>query len=119
MKQSCARSTHSSFISRTTTGNRGLGDAKFEKHRVRFLLRDERTLKVGRNFNVVEFRANWHLKPSVGSEKGWVWLAARWSDGEPKHVRLAWELDTKELALRFNVALEDAEVLNKPALGIG
>ena len=96
---------------------RGLGDAKLLKHKktgkVRFMLRQEKTMKIVGNFYVVDVASYCELKPNAGSEKSWVWLASDCSDGEPKAEQLALKFATKELALKFKDAFEEAKVLNR------
>ena len=101
---------------------RGLGDAKLLKHKktgkVRFMLRQEKTMKIVGNFYVVDVAPYCELKPNAGSEKSWVWLASDCSDGEPKAEQLALRFASKELAVKFKDAFEEAKVLNKGCQGV-
>merc|ERR1719311_687574 len=56
---------------------RGLGESKLLKHKengkIRFMLRQEKTLKIVANHYVVDHPPYCELRPNAGSDKIWVW----------------------------------------------
>eukprot|EP00927_Polykrikos_kofoidii_P064233 TRINITY_DN5932_c0_g1_i10.p1 TRINITY_DN5932_c0_g1~~TRINITY_DN5932_c0_g1_i10.p1 ORF type:complete len:531 (-),score=99.17 TRINITY_DN5932_c0_g1_i10:359-1789(-) len=93
---------------------RGLGDAKLLKHRetgkVRFFMRQEKTLKVVGNHYVIEHAPYCDLQPNMGSDKCWVWSAQDCSDGDVKTERVALKFGNAELAMEFKEAFERAKI---------
>jgi Ran-binding protein 1 len=80
------------------TGNktwreRGIGEARILRHnehqRIRFLMRQEKTMKVIAN-HALDPRIK--LEPNAGSDRSWVWSAYDFAEGE---------LEEKVFALRF------------------
>eukprot|EP00920_Eleutheroschizon_duboscqi_P036121 GHVT01087348.1.p1 GENE.GHVT01087348.1~~GHVT01087348.1.p1 ORF type:complete len:255 (+),score=69.64 GHVT01087348.1:529-1293(+) len=69
---------------------RGIGIAKLLKHtgtgKIRFLLRQEKTLKIVANHYVFASGVYCSLKPNVGSEKIWVWTVMDSAD-EPRQLQ--------------------------------
>eukprot|EP00475_Leptophrys_vorax_P025867 TRINITY_DN3620_c0_g1_i1.p1 TRINITY_DN3620_c0_g1~~TRINITY_DN3620_c0_g1_i1.p1 ORF type:complete len:187 (+),score=74.04 TRINITY_DN3620_c0_g1_i1:152-712(+) len=93
---------------------RGLGEAKFLQHKenkiVRFLMRQEKTLKVVGNHIVnpsVTLRAN------AGSDTSWVWAAQDFSEGELALETFAIRFKTPEIAEEFKAKYEEVSALNK------
>jgi len=95
------------------TGNktwreRGIGEARILRHRehqrIRFLMRQEKTMKVIAN-HALDPRIT--LEPNAGSDRSWVWSAYDFADGE---------LEEKVFALRFansDIATEFKETYEK------
>mmetsp|Transcript_15538 Transcript_15538/g.25526 ORF Transcript_15538/g.25526 Transcript_15538/m.25526 type:complete len:171 (-) Transcript_15538:243-755(-) len=95
------------------TGNktwreRGIGEARILRHRehqrIRFLMRQEKTMKVIAN-HALDPRIR--LEPNAGSDRSWVWSAYDFAEGE---------LEEKVFALRFansDVATEFKETYEK------
>ena len=88
------------------TGNktwkeRGIGDARILRHRehqrLRFLMRQEKTMKVIAN-HALDPRIQ--LEPNAGSDRSWVWSCYDFAEGE---------LEEKVFALRFS----NSEVANE------
>lgn len=95
---------------------RGLGEAKLLKDeatgRVRFLLRQEKTLKVAANHFVVDHDPYCDLRLNADSKKTWCWLAQDWSEGELVVERFALKFGSEELAEKFKEAFIDAKAQN-------
>ena len=83
-----------------------------ENGKVRFVLRQEKTMKVVCNFYVVSYDPYCNLKPKAGSDKTWVFTAQDYSDDAPKFDQFALKLPNSELAMAFKDAFEKAKVLN-------
>jgi len=92
---------------------RGLGEAKLLRHRqtgrVRFVLRQEKTMKITANHYVIDVPPYCDLQPNAGSEKCWVWTAQDFSDGELQVEQFALKFGTPELATKFQTAFEQAK----------
>eukprot|EP00929_Paragymnodinium_shiwhaense_P022607 TRINITY_DN143_c0_g2_i1.p1 TRINITY_DN143_c0_g2~~TRINITY_DN143_c0_g2_i1.p1 ORF type:complete len:2603 (-),score=942.64 TRINITY_DN143_c0_g2_i1:139-7947(-) len=99
---------------------RGLGDAKLLKHKatgkVRFFMRQEKTMKIVGNHYVIDVPPYCDLQPNAGSEKCWVWSAQDCAEGDVEVERLALKFGTPELAKAFQAAFDEAKVANA-ALG--
>lgn len=98
---------------------RGIGDAKLLKHRVtgkvRFILRQERTMKVVANHYVISHETYCKLVPNADSDKIWVWTALDCSDGPCEAERFALKFANPELASAFKAMFEMAKTLNTAA----
>lgn len=96
---------------------RGLGESKLLKHKttgkIRFLLRQEKTLKVVANHYVLETEALCKLKPNIGSDKIWVWTANNTYDDETKVEQMALKFGQIEQAKLFKEKFEEAAKINK------
>eukprot|EP00746_Dinoflagellata_sp_MGD_P003416 gnl/MRDRNA2_/MRDRNA2_106638_c0_seq1.p1 gnl/MRDRNA2_/MRDRNA2_106638_c0~~gnl/MRDRNA2_/MRDRNA2_106638_c0_seq1.p1 ORF type:complete len:1475 (+),score=417.25 gnl/MRDRNA2_/MRDRNA2_106638_c0_seq1:99-4523(+) len=95
---------------------RGLGDSKLLKHKttgqVRFLFRQDKTLKVVANFYVIDAAPYCELSPNAGSEKCWVWCAQDYSEGELQVEQFALKFSNAELAQAFKKAFDEAKAQN-------
>ncbi|KAK1442831.1 ran binding protein [Babesia gibsoni] len=102
---------------------RGLGESKLLKHKVtgkiRFLLRQEKTLKVVANHYVLETESLCKLKPNIGSDKIWVWTASNTYDDETKVEQLALKFGQIEQAKLFKEKFEEAAKINREILEKG
>ncbi|GIX64331.1 ran binding family protein 1, putative [Babesia caballi] len=96
---------------------RGLGESKLLKHKttgkIRFLLRQEKTLKVVANHYVLETESLCKLRPNIGSDKIWVWTANNTYDDETKVEQLALKFGQIEHASLFKEKFEEAAKINK------
>jgi len=92
---------------------RGTGEAKILKHRetgkIRFLLRQERTMKISANFFIIDQLPYCDLRPNTGSSKCWVWTAQDCSDGEIVVEQFALKFGTPELASQFEEEFNKAK----------
>ncbi|XP_056436371.1 E3 SUMO-protein ligase RanBP2-like [Gadus chalcogrammus] len=91
---------------------RGLGVLKFLKNaangRLRVLMRREQVLKVCANHWIT---TTMNLKPLIGSDKAWMWLANDFSDGDARLEQLAAKFKTPELASEFKQKFEECQRL--------
>uniref|UniRef100_A0A8C5BH30 RAN binding protein 2 n=1 Tax=Gadus morhua TaxID=8049 RepID=A0A8C5BH30_GADMO len=91
---------------------RGLGVLKFLKNaangRLRVLMRREQVLKVCANHWIT---TTMNLKPLIGSDKAWMWLANDFSDGYARLEQLAAKFKTPELASEFKQKFEECQIL--------
>jgi len=99
---------------------RGLGEAKLLKNkangRIRFLLRQEKTLKVVANHFVVDHDPYCDLRPNSDSQKILCWCAQDWSEGEMAVERFALKFGTEDFAKKFHEAFNDAKVQNSAVM---
>ncbi|KAJ7904243.1 RanBP1 domain-containing protein [Mycena olivaceomarginata] len=89
---------------------RGTGDVRLlahkETHKVRLVMRRDKTLKVCANHVI---SSDMRLQPNIGSDRSWVWkVAADYSESPPT---------AETLAIRF--ANSDSEWLNSSPLFLG
>jgi len=89
---------------------RGLGDVRLmqhkETHKIRILMRQEKTLKVRLNHYVVP---GLELNEMPGSDTAWMWNCPMdYADEEPQPEIFAIRFKTHEFALSFKEAFEDA-----------
>eukprot|EP00386_Alphamonas_edax_P009736 GDKI01031888.1.p2 GENE.GDKI01031888.1~~GDKI01031888.1.p2 ORF type:complete len:223 (-),score=96.23 GDKI01031888.1:233-847(-) len=100
---------------------RGVGDAKLLKHKetgkIRFLLRQEKTLKVVANHYVVARDPYCKLTPNAGSEKIWVWSVPDFAEGELKVEQFALKFGQADQAKIFKEQFEAACVENTKVFG--
>lgn len=98
---------------------KGAGEVKLLQHsatgEVRFLMKQEKTLKVLAVFYVVEHERHCELRPNGGSDKCWAWTAEDYSDGVAITEQFALKLPTSESAVKFVEAFDKAKELNKVA----
>ncbi|GBE61495.1 ran binding protein [Babesia ovata] len=96
---------------------RGLGESKLLRHKktgkIRFLLRQEKTLKVVANHYVLETESLCKLRPNIGSDKIWVWTANNTYDDESKVEQMALKFGQIEHAKLFKEKFEEAAKINK------
>eukprot|EP00747_Dinoflagellata_sp_TGD_P072291 gnl/TRDRNA2_/TRDRNA2_157421_c0_seq2.p1 gnl/TRDRNA2_/TRDRNA2_157421_c0~~gnl/TRDRNA2_/TRDRNA2_157421_c0_seq2.p1 ORF type:complete len:259 (+),score=55.80 gnl/TRDRNA2_/TRDRNA2_157421_c0_seq2:49-825(+) len=101
---------------------RGLGDARLLKHktteRVRFLFRQEKTLKIVANFYVIDSAGCCELKPHLGNDKCWFWQALDYSEEEYIVEKFALRFGSPEKAQEFKAAFIEAREQNTK-LGLG
>ena len=88
---------------------RGVGEIKLLRHptsgRGRVLMRREQIKKLCANHNIT---AGMELKPSVGSDRSWVWYtSADFADGEARPEKLAVKFKTPEIAEKFKDVFND------------
>jgi len=99
---------------------RGLGDSKLlkdkETGRVRYLLRQEKTLKVVSNHYVIDTSPYCELRANCGSDKAWVWTAQDYADGKMEVERFCLKFGTLDSADAFKDAFEDAKRKNVEVL---
>lgn len=102
---------------------RGLGEAKLLQHKetkkIRFLLRQEKTLKIVANHYVVATDVYCKLTPNVSSEKIWVWTVMDFADGELKNEQFALKFGQIEQAKEFKEKFEEAAGINSKLFGVG
>ncbi|XP_069747257.1 E3 SUMO-protein ligase RanBP2 isoform X2 [Narcine bancroftii] len=91
---------------------RGVGNLKVLQNqangRLRILMRRDQVLKVCANHLIT---TTMNLKPLMGSDRAWVWLASDFSDGEAKPEQLAAKFKTPELAEEFKDKFEEFQRL--------
>jgi Ran-binding protein 1 len=96
---------------------RGLGDAKLLQHKqtkiVRFVMRQEKTLKVVANHLV---NPTAELKANSGSDTSWVWVAQDYAEEEPTIETFAIRFKTPEIAEEFKTKYDEFRVSNKKTL---
>mmetsp|Transcript_17795 Transcript_17795/g.20181 ORF Transcript_17795/g.20181 Transcript_17795/m.20181 type:complete len:194 (+) Transcript_17795:96-677(+) len=94
---------------------RGLGDIKLLRHKenkkTRVLMRQEKTLKIVANHSIEEDPLC-ELKPNVGSDKSWVWMARDFADGESADEKLAAKFANPENANKFKEFFEKSKASN-------
>ncbi|CDJ46797.1 ran-specific GTPase-activating protein, putative [Eimeria brunetti] len=102
---------------------RGLGEGKLLQHReskkIRFLLRQEKTLKIVANHYVVATDVYCKLTPNVSSEKIWVWTVMDFAEGELKNEQFALKFGQIEQAKEFKEKFEEAAAINAKLFAIG
>lgn len=95
---------------------RGTGEAKLLKHKttkkIRFLLRQEKTLKVVANHLVNTKDEYCKLVPNVSSEKIWVWTVQDYAEDEGKIEQFALKFGQIDQANVFKEKFEEAAALN-------
>ena len=95
---------------------RGTGDMKLLRHKtnkkIRFILRQDKTLKIVANFIVSE-KPLCELKPHQGSDKMFMFLAYDCSDEEPKIEKFVIKLGNADKAKNFQKHFEDAQTFNQ------
>jgi Ran-binding protein 1 len=96
---------------------RGLGDAKLLQHKqtkiVRFVMRQEKTLKVVANHLV---NPTVELKANSGSDTSWVWVAQDYAEEEPVIETFAIRFKTPEIAEEFKGKYDEFRASNKQLL---
>ncbi|KAL8271513.1 hypothetical protein Esti_004548 [Eimeria stiedai] len=101
---------------------RGLGEAKLLQHKetkkIRFLLRQEKTLKIVANHYVVSTDVYCKLTPNVSSEKIWVWTVMDFAEGELKNEQFALKFAQIEQAKEFKEKFEEAAAINATLFGV-
>lgn len=94
------------------TGNktwkeRGIGDARILRHRehqrLRFLMRQEKTMKVIAN-HALDPRIQ--LEPNAGSDRSWVWSCYDFAEGELEEKVFALRFSNSEVANEFKESYE-------------
>ncbi|KAF8821884.1 putative ran binding family protein 1 [Cardiosporidium cionae] len=95
---------------------RGVGEAKLLEHvktgRIRFLLRQEKTLKIVANHYVLQTEVYCKLTPNIGSEKIWVWAVMDYAEDTVQNEQFALKLGTVEDATAFKNKFEEAAKIN-------
>ncbi|KAF8820411.1 putative ran binding family protein 1 [Cardiosporidium cionae] len=95
---------------------RGVGEAKLLEHvksgRIRFLLRQEKTLKIVANHYVLQTEVYCKLTPNSGSEKIWVWAVMDYAEDTVQNEQFALKLRTVEDATAFKKKFEEAAKIN-------
>lgn len=89
---------------------RGIGEAKILRHkehsRIRFLMRQEKTMKVIAN-HAIDPRIS--LEPNAGSDRSWVWSCFDFAEGELKETVFALRFPDTEIANDFKGKYEEAQ----------
>jgi len=98
---------------------RGVGDVRFmehkETHKIRILMRQEKTLKVRLNHYVVP---GLELNEMNGTDRAWMWNCPMdYSEEEPQPDIFAIRFANRENALKFKDAFEDAVAKNSKLMG--
>ena len=97
---------------------RGVGNAKLLRHdndkKVRFVMRQEKTLKPVGNFLITEL-PSCELKPMANSDKAYMWVCSDFSDGEAVLDKLAARFQNADAAGEFKKVFEAAQQFNKDA----
>ena len=97
---------------------RGIGNAKLMRDRaekrVRFVMRQEKTLKPVGNFIILE-DPQCVLKPMPNAEKAFVWFVQDFSEGEGAMEKFAIRVRTTEAADEFKSKFEAGQLFNKKA----
>ena len=97
---------------------RGIGNAKLlrndQEKRVRFVMRQEKTLKPVANFILTE-KPSCELKPMANSDKAFMWVCQDFSDGEGVLDKLAIRFNKVEAATEFKEKFEAAQTFNVDA----
>eukprot|EP00565_Helicotheca_tamesis_P009466 CAMPEP_0185723820 /NCGR_PEP_ID=MMETSP1171-20130828/528_1 /TAXON_ID=374046 /ORGANISM="Helicotheca tamensis, Strain CCMP826" /LENGTH=207 /DNA_ID=CAMNT_0028391575 /DNA_START=53 /DNA_END=676 /DNA_ORIENTATION=+ len=97
------------------TGNkswreRGIGEARILRHRehqrLRFLMRQEKTMKVIAN-HAIDPRIK--LEPNSGSDRSWVWSAFDFSDGELEETVFALRFADSDIADDFKTKFTECQ----------
>jgi len=95
---------------------RGLGEAKLLRHKdtgkIRFLLRQEKTLKIVANHYVLQVEEFCRLIPNVSSDRIWVWTVNDSADDEVKLQQFALKFGQVEQANIFKEKFYEAAQLN-------
>jgi len=95
---------------------RGLGNAKLLKHKgtgkIRFMLRQDKTMKIVANHYVVSIPPFCDLSPNAGSEKCWVWNAQNSTEEGLEVEQMALKFGSPELASAFKKAFDEAKEVN-------
>eukprot|EP00923_Selenidium_pygospionis_P047415 GHVN01081823.1.p2 GENE.GHVN01081823.1~~GHVN01081823.1.p2 ORF type:complete len:202 (+),score=37.18 GHVN01081823.1:1814-2419(+) len=95
---------------------RGLGDARLLKHKttgkIRFLLRQDKTLKIVANHYVFQQEDFCKLVPNCGSEKIWVWTVYDFAEDEIVREQFALKFGQVEQANIFKEKFEEATEIN-------
>jgi Ran-binding protein 1 len=93
---------------------RGVGEAKFLKHKehqkVRLLMRQEKTLKIIVN-HLVDSRTE--LSPNMGSDRAWVFSCYDFAEGTLETQVFALRFGNAEAAQKFKEAHDNAKKTNK------
>ncbi|CAG9479965.1 unnamed protein product [Plasmodium vivax] len=94
---------------------RGLGESKLLLHKkkgiIRFLLRQEKTLKVVANHYIYPNKSYCKLVPNAGSEKIYAWTVKDFAE-EPKIEQFALKFNTAEAAKLFKQKFDEAGQVN-------
>ncbi|KAJ7086616.1 RanBP1 domain-containing protein [Mycena epipterygia] len=98
---------------------RGTGDVRLlahkETHKVRLVMRRDKTLKVCANHVI---SSDMRLQPNIGSDRSWVWkVAADYSESPPTPETLAIRFANSENAAQFKTAFEDGQKKNADLTG--
>merc|ERR1719491_1855003 len=87
---------------------RGIGEARILRHRehqrLRFLMRQEKTMKVIAN-HALDPRIK--LEPNAGSDRSWVWSCYDFADGELEEKVFALRFANSDLAQEFKEKYEE------------
>jgi hypothetical protein len=96
---------------------RGTGESKLLRHkdskRVRYVLRQDKTLKPAANFVVSEVEPLCKLEAHQGSDKMFIFRAYDCSDEEPAFEKFVIKLGNAENGAKFKVAFEAAREFNR------
>ena len=94
---------------------RGVGNGKLLRNdtakKVRFVMRQEKTLKPVANFLIQE-KPSCELTPMANSDKAFMWVCNDFSDGEGVLDKLAARFQNPEAAQEFKKAFEAAQTFN-------
>lgn len=100
---------------------RGLGESKLLKHKekgtIRFLLRQEKTLKLIANHYIYPTESYCKLVPNAGSEKIFAWTVKDFAE-EPKIEQFALKFNTAEAAKLFKQKFDEAGEHNKKLMNL-
>lgn len=100
---------------------RGLGESKLLKHKekgtIRFLLRQEKTLKIVANHFIYPTESYCKLVPNAGSEKIYAWTVKDFAE-EPRIEQFALKFNTPEAAKTFKQKFDEAGENNKKLMNL-
>ena len=89
---------------------RGIGEARILRHkehqRLRFLMRQEKTMKVIAN-HAIDPRIE--LQPNAGSDRSWVWSAFDFAGGELVEIVFAMRFPDSDIANVFKEKFEECQ----------
>jgi len=95
---------------------RGAGNLKFLRHKetkkIRFLLRQDKTLKLTANFYISDEEPFCKIEPHQGSDKMFIFMAYDCSE-EAQIEKFVLKLGNAEHGSQFKQAFEDARLFNK------
>lgn len=95
---------------KNTWMERGIGEARILRHRdngrLRFLMRQEKTLKVIANHDLDQ---RIELEPNVGSNRSWVWSCFDFADGVLEAKIFALRFTNSEVAEEFKAKYQECQ----------
>eukprot|EP01066_Platyproteum_vivax_P011762 Platyproteum_vivax@DN5333_c0_g1_i1.p1 len=91
---------------------RGIGDARILQNKktsvIRFLLREDKTLKIRANHIIILHDTYCNLTPNAGSDKCWVWTSKDFAEEEPAVEQFALKFSNADIATQFKSVWEQS-----------